>query len=100
MADLIICEREDIVAIANATRSVSGTIDKMTLGEIASTINELDLNGVGSALVKYVTFMNGDVELFKMPVLSGDDCKDPIEHGDMNTPTKESTNTTNYTHSG
>lgn len=50
--------------------------------------------------VKYVTFMYGDTELLKYPVLSGDTCRDPVAKGYINTPTKEPTVSIVYTHSG
>ena len=55
-----------------------------------------------SDLVKYVTFKSydGSEEYFKMPVLKGDDCKDPINHGDIETPTKPSTDKKEYTYNG
>lgn len=84
--------------IANAIRSKTGETGSMKPIEFPDKI--ISIEAGSGALVKYVTFMDGDVELFKMPVLSGDDCKDPITHGDINIPTKESTNTTNYTYSG
>lgn len=57
--------------------------------------------GSGDAVVWYVTFIGADgSELFKMPVLDGDDCKDPKTHGDITTPTKESSLQYNYTYSG
>lgn len=57
--------------------------------------------GSGEAVVWFVTFIGADgTELFKMPVLDGDDCKNPITHGDITTPTKESTAQYNYTYSG
>ena len=62
----------------------------------------LGSGGGSSDLVKYVTFMSedGTQELYKMPVLSGDDCKDPVAHGDIDAPTKEGTTTETFTHSG
>lgn len=57
--------------------------------------------GGGSDLVRYVTFLNEDgTTLYQMPVLVGDDCKDPITHGDISTPTKESTAANHFTYSG
>lgn len=40
MADLIICEREDLVDIANTIRSHTGKTDGITLGNMPSEINE------------------------------------------------------------
>lgn len=69
---------------------------------IAGVVGTLESgSGDGSDLVRYVTFLDEDgSELFKMPVLVGDDCKDPVSHGDISKPTKESTNTQVFTHSG
>ena len=70
---------------------------------IAGVVGTLESGGGGEStdLVKYVTFLNEDgTTLYQMPVLVGDDCKDPVTHGDISTPTKESTNTEVFTHSG
>lgn len=56
--------------------------------------------GESSELVKYVIFMNGNTELYRMPVLNGDDCKNPIATNAISTPTKASTAQYNYTYSG
>ena len=57
--------------------------------------------GSGDAVVWFVTFIGADgSELFKMPVLDNDDCKDPIAHGDINDPIKESTVSEVFTYSG
>lgn len=52
--------------------------------------------------VKYVTFMSedGETELYKKAVFSGDNCMNPVSMGWMNTPTKESTNTEVFSYSG
>lgn len=54
----------------------------------------------GDERVKYVTFMNGDRELLKYPVISGDTCHDPVSKKYIDTPTKEPTVSIAYTHSG
>ena len=41
----VLCDREDIVAIANAVRSKTGASGEMTLGGIASGINGISVNG-------------------------------------------------------
>lgn len=65
--------------------------DTDTFRSYASKIDEIK-GGSGGATVWFVTFIGADgSELFSMPVLDGDDCKDPITHGDIGTPTKEST---------
>ena len=38
MADMILCEREDLVAIADAVREQTGTINEMTLNEMPANI--------------------------------------------------------------
>lgn len=69
---------------------------------VAGVVGTLESGGgEGGELVRYVTFLDEDgTQLFKMPVLVGDTCKDPVTHGDISTPTKESTNTQVFTHSG
>ena len=103
MANVLI-EESTLKDIGNAIRSKTGKTDLILPSNMATEISGITGGGSGdsSNLVKYVTFMNedGTEEIFKMPVISGDDCKDPVEHGDIDTPTKESTNTINFTHSG
>lgn len=91
--------------LANVYREASGTTDKVVANTLPTLFDELLKNGVGggdSELIAYVTFMSedGSTELFKMPVLKGDNCKDPVEHGDIEAPTKESTAQNNYSFSG
>ena len=93
---------------ADAIRETLPDVGKMSPNSFPDKIREVAQAGGGSGgdtsdLVKWVTFRSGDGNdtlLYKMPVLSGDDCKDPITHGDIETPTKESTNTQNFTYSG
>ena len=88
--------------IASAIREKTGEEGTMKPIDFPTKISEITGGGGSSDLVKYVTFMSedGTTELFKMPVLSGDDCKDPISHGDISKPTKASTNTQNFAYSG
>ena len=102
MANVLI-EENTLKAIGNAIRAKTGKTDLILPKDMASEIGGITGgSGDSSDLVKYVTFMSedGTTELFKMPVLSGDDCKDAVEHGDIDAPTKESTTTTNYTYNG
>lgn len=103
MANVFIAE-ETMTAIGEAIREKTGKTELILPANMPAEIKGItgDGSGESSDLVKYVTFMseNGTTELYKMPVLVGDDCKDPIAHGDIDTPTKESTNTQNFTYSG
>lgn len=46
--------------------------------------------GVQDEHVKYVTFIGGDGSvLYRMPVISGDNCRNPVTKGYISTPTKE-----------
>lgn len=102
MANVLI-EESTLSAIGNAIRAKTGKTDLILPSAMVTEIYAITGGGGDSSdLVKYVTFMSedGTTELFKMPVLSGDDCKDAVSHGDISKPTKESTNTTNYTYSG
>ena len=55
MNELIITERSDIVAIADAVRSKTGTTSEMTLGEIASGISGINTSGAPVLQQKTVT---------------------------------------------
>ena len=103
MANVLI-EENTLTDIANSIRAKTGTTEKMLPSDMPALIEGITGGGSGdsSDILKYVTFMSedGTTELFKMPVISGDDCKEPIAHGDIETPTKESTNTQHFTYSG
>ena len=103
MANVFIAE-ETMTAIGEAIREKTGKTELILPANMPAEIKGItgDGSGESSDLVKYVTFMseNGTTELYKMPVLVGDDCKDPIAHGDIDTPKKESTNALNFTYSG
>ena len=103
MANVLI-EESTLTAIANSIRTKTGNTEKMLPSDMPAQIEGITGGGSGdsSDILKYVTFMSedGTTELFKMPVISGDDCKNPISHGDIETPTKESTNTQNFDYSG
>lgn len=87
--------------IANAIRGKTGDTGTMKPAEFPAAITGISVGsggGESSNLVKYVTFMNGDKELYRMPVLNGDTCKDPVTTGKISKPTKASTEVYNYTY--
>lgn len=96
--------RSTLKAIASSIRSKTGSEDKMSPTAMPTAINGITGSGGGGTTtderVKYVTFMYGDVELYKQPVIAGDTCKNPVTLGLIETPTKESTAQYDYTHSG
>lgn len=106
MSDLILTEKSNIVAVANAVRNKTGLTNTMTLGQMATHINNIETGGSGGSGggsvegFVTVTFMNGNVEVFSRPVYIGDDCPDPVTQGRIETPTKESTAQYDYTHNG
>lgn len=86
--------------IADAIRTKTGEEGTMKPIDFPSKIESISVGGGSSELVGYVTFMNGGVELYKMPFIKGYDCPNPLTEGLIETPTKESTVSTNYTYSG
>lgn len=102
MANVFI-EASTMTAIGDAIRAKTGGMAQIYPEDMPAQIASITTGGSGdgSDLVRYVTFLDEDgSELFKMPVLVGDDCKDPVTRGDISTPAKESTNTQVFTHSG
>ncbi|MBO5700896.1 MAG: hypothetical protein J6S71_00495, partial [Clostridia bacterium] len=104
------------VAGMNITRASEGELissvaipkpDTLIPENIAKDVNVAGIVGThegggggSSDDVRYVTFMNGGVELYVKPVATGDDCVDVLAKGFIETPTKESTAQTDYTYSG
>lgn len=89
--------------IADAIRSKTGSTDTLKPNQFPEAIEGITAGGGGSSgdnRVKYVTFMYGETELIKYPVISGDTCRDPVANGFIPTPTKESTAQYNYTFYG
>ena len=88
--------------IADAIRTKTGDTAKMKPNEFPAKILEIEVGGgSGDAVVWFVTFIGADgTELYRMPVLDGDDCKDPYTRGDIEKPTKESTVSQVFTYNG
>ena len=86
--------------IANAIRSKTGETGTMKPAEFPEKIGAIEVGGGSSADVRYVTFMNGNVELYKKPVAVGDDCVDVLSKGLISKPTKESTVAEVFAYSG
>ena len=92
---------DKLTAIADAIRAKTGKSDVLTLDQMPLEIEGITGGGSGDAVVWFVTFIGADgLPLWRMPVLDGDDCKDPITHGDISTPTKESTASQVFTYNG
>lgn len=93
---------------ANAIRETLPDVGKLSPNSFPDKIREVAAAGGGtgggdtSDLVKWVSFRSGDGNntlLYKMPVLNGDTCKDPIMHKDILTPLYEDDNNY-YMHGG
>lgn len=52
MADLVLCEKQDIVNIANAVRAKTNTTNQMSFGEMSMAIRNISST---SASVGYIT---------------------------------------------
>lgn len=50
MADLIITERSDMVALANAVRNKTSQTQELTFGEIITSINNISSGGSGGSM--------------------------------------------------
>lgn len=61
MSELIVTERENIVAIANAVRNKTGTTETMSLGGIVDSINGIETGGVTNTLYIGTTVPTDDV---------------------------------------
>ena len=102
MAEVYVINGSTLTAIADSIRAKTGTTGLIPTTAMPTAIEGISGGGGGSAdsRVKYVTFMDGETELIKYPVIVGDTCKDPVTAGLISTPTKESTAQYNYTYSG
>jgi hypothetical protein len=103
LTNYVIMPGEDYQAICDKVRAKTGKTDVIKSGDLATEIDGISGGGGGTSgdeRVKYVTFMYGEVELLKYPVISGDTCHDPVADGMIDTPTKEQTVSTVYTYSG
>ena len=83
--------------IADAIRTKTGEEGTMKPSEFPEKISGISGN---SDVVGYVTFMNGEVQLYQMPFIKNFDCPDPHAEGLIDTPTKESTVSTVYSFVG
>lgn len=84
--------------IANSIRNKTGNTETIKPIDFPAQIDSITGGGVEGCVI--VTFMNGDEVLLTRPVYIGDDCPNPLTQGRIDTPTKESTVDTVYTHSG
>ena len=101
MGNEYIIQSETLTNIANAIREKSGKTDLILVSSMADEISNISGGGgVSDEQVKYVTFMDGETELYKQPVISGDTARDPVAKGYIEAPTKESTAQYDYTYSG
>lgn len=88
--------------IAVSIREKTGKDDTMKPIEFSTAISNISVSSEGVGNIYFVTFMteDGKTELYKRPVLEGDDCPDPIEKGKLETPKKSSTQQYDFTYSG
>lgn len=104
MADMYVINKSTLTAIGDSIREMTGrTTDTFAPGDMPTAIRSIEGGGGGTSSderVKYVTFMNGDTELYKYPVIVGDVCKDPYNLKLIDKPEKEQTVSTVYTFNG
>ena len=84
--------------IANSIRNKTGNTETIKPIDFPAQIDSITGGGAEGCVI--VTFMNGGEVSLTRPVYIGDDCPDPVTQGRIETPTKESTVDTVYTHSG
>ena len=61
MSDLVITEKENIVAIADAVRNKTGKTNEMTLGEIASEISGITSAGGNEVRTGYISIESASI---------------------------------------
>lgn len=104
MADMYVINKSTLTAIGDSIREMTGrTTDTFAPGDMPTAIRSIEGGGGGTSSderVKYVTFMQGDTELYKYPVIVGDTCKDPYNLKLIDEPKKEQTVSTVYSFNG
>ena len=98
----VMLEEDHLRDIASAIRTKSGNKEKIKPVDMATVIENMSVGSPGGDLVAFVSFMSedGSEELYIKPTIKGDDCVHVVNKGLLAKPTKESTNTINYTFSG
>lgn len=97
MAEYIFKE-ETMIGLAKAFRDKTSTEDKLSVEGMKELISSMHYDPEG--LIKYVTFMYGEMGLIKYPVIVGDTVKDVVTSGIVDAPTKEPTVSTVYSFGG
>lgn len=83
----------DMKNIAEAIRDKKRQTDGMLISQMPEEIASIET-------VRYVTFMLGNVELYRKAVVVGDNCIDVVNEGIIEAPTKESNAQYDYTFYG
>ena len=76
----VICEREDIVAIADSVRAKIGVTKSMTLGEIKTEVDNISVGAGGEDKISLLFEANGNSATFLFYIFKGTDIA-PVLHG-------------------